>query len=88
MVVNRLSFIGLETEEQLLLSLSLFMASQTTLTELGARRFQGGGPRSKANCQPFIEARNSVLLRVFPSLSSSSSMVSTGERGLRTRRRM
>ena len=37
---------------------------------------------------PLIEARNSLLVRVLPSLSSSSSMVSTGESGLSTRRRI
>ena len=37
---------------------------------------------------PLIAARNSWFVLVFPSLSSSSSIVSTGDNGLSTRRRM
>ena len=37
---------------------------------------------------PLIAARNSVLVLVFPSLSNNNSIVSTGDSGLSTRRRI
>src|ERR1035438_1444637 len=65
--------------------------SRSRCNGLRAAAYLGAAVKAEAEAgthYPFIEFRNSALLRVLPSLSSSSSMVSTGESGLSTRRRM